>query len=179
MTNDPSATSRSSEEPGLVRAVGRWDLTAALFNGVIGSAIFGMPSTLAKHTGSWSPVAALVAGLGVLTVVLCFAEVASRFREAGGPYLYAREAFGRDVGFQAGWLTFWVRIMAAGAALDLFVIYLAELVPWAGTPAGRAVVMVALLAVLTYVNVIGVRQATWTVNLFTIGKLVPLVLLMV
>jgi amino acid transporter len=178
-STSPAATGQSSAEPGLVRAVGRWDLTAAIVNGVIGSGIFGMPALLAHLTGSWSPLAALVAGLGVLAIVLCFAEVASRFREAGGPYLYAREAFGREVGFQAGWLTFWIRVMAAAANLNLFVVYLAELLPWAGTPAGRASVMVAVLGVITFVNLIGVRQATWTVNLFTAGKLLPLVLLMV
>ena len=89
------------ERPGLVRAIGRWDLTAAVINGVIGSAIFGMPSEQARLTGAWSPLVALIAGLGVLTIVLCFAEVASRFQDPGGPYLYAREAFGPFVGFLA------------------------------------------------------------------------------
>jgi len=42
--------------------------------------------------------------------VLCHAEVASRFKDAGGSYLYAREAFGSGVGFQAGWLSFWIRV---------------------------------------------------------------------
>ena len=76
--------------PGLVRAIGRWDLTAAVVNGVIGSGIFGMPAALAALTGALSPLACLLAGLGVATIVLCFAEVASRFREPGGPYVYAR-----------------------------------------------------------------------------------------
>ena len=60
----------------------------------------------------------------MLTILLCLAEVASRFTEAGGPYLYVREAFGRDVGFQAGWLTFWIRATAAAANLNVFVDYL-------------------------------------------------------
>ena len=96
--------------PTLVRAVSRVDLTAALVNGVIGSAIFGMPATQAALTGAWSPLVCLLAGAGVLTIVLCFAEVASRFGEAGGPYLYVRESFGPLLGFQAGWFTFWIRI---------------------------------------------------------------------
>ena len=112
--------------PGLVRVIGRWDLTAAVINGVIGSAIFGMPSDQARLTGAWSPLVALVAGLGVLTIVLCFAEVASRFQEPGGPYLYAREAFGPFVGFEAGWLTFWIRVTAVAANLNVFVDYLAR-----------------------------------------------------
>jgi amino acid transporter len=169
----------ASTRPALVRAIGRGDLTAAVVNGVIGSGIFGMPAALAALTGAASPLAFLLAGAGVATIVLCFAEVASRFREAGGPYLYAREAFGPFVGFQAGWLTFWVRVTALAANLNVFVDYLAELAPLAGAGPPRAAVMIALVAFLTAVNLIGVREATWTVNLFTVAKLAPLTLLAV
>ena len=85
---EPPAT--PAARPGLVRAIGRWDLTAAVVNGVIGSGIFGMPAALAALTGALSPLACLLAGLGVAAIVSCFAEVASRFREPGGPYVYAR-----------------------------------------------------------------------------------------
>ncbi len=165
------------EAPGLVRAIGRWDLTAAVINGVIGSAIFGMPQTLAALTGALSPLAFLFAGLGVLTIVLCFAEVASRFDEPGGPYLYAREAFSPAVGFQAGWLTFWIRVTSVAANLNIFVSYLSQMVPAVGAGLGRAAVMVAVMTVIVVINVRGVRQATWTIDAFTIAKLLPLVLL--
>lgn len=163
--------------PGLVRAIGRWSLTAAIINGVIGSAIFGMPSDQARLAGQWSPLVALVAGLGVLTIVLCFAEVASRFQDPGGPYLYAREAFGPFVGFEAGWLTFWIRVTAVAANLNVFADYLGRIAPAAGQGWGRAAVMTGLVAVVASINLVGVRQATWTVNVFTIAKLLPLALL--
>ena len=86
----------------------------------------------------------LAAGLGALTIVLCFAEVASRFREAGGPYLYARAAFGPRVGFQTGWLTFWIRVTALAANLNVFVEYATVLVPALGQSAGRAITMAAV-----------------------------------
>jgi basic amino acid/polyamine antiporter, APA family len=165
--------------PGLVRAIGRFDLTAAIVNGVIGSAIFGMPARIAELTGPWSPVAYLAAGLGILTLVLCFAEVASRYREAGGPYLYARDAFGPVVGFQAGWLTFWIRVTALAANLNVFVEYLAQGVPGASSGAGRVAAITLLLALITVVNLLGVRQATWAVDLLTLAKLLPLLLLVV
>lgn len=167
----------SEGRPRLVRAIGRWDLTAAIVNGVVGSAIFGMPATLAALTGAWSHIACMLAGLGVLTIVLCFAEVASRFREAGGPYLYVREAFGARLGFQAGWLTFWVRVTALAANLNVFVDYLSALVPSAAAAPGRAAVMTLLVALIALVNVLGVREATWTINVFTLAKLSPLALL--
>lgn len=167
----------SAGRPALVRAIGRWDLTALVINGVIGSSIFGMPAVLAGLTGAWSPVTALLGGLGILAILLCHAEVASRFKEAGGTYLYAREAFGRGVGFQAGWLSFWIRVTSMAANLNVFVDYLAQLVPAAGAPAGRAVTMCAVTALVTALNVLGVRQGSRTVDAFTVAKLLPLVLL--
>jgi APA family basic amino acid/polyamine antiporter len=163
----------------LVRAIGRGALTAVVINCVIGSGVFGLPATLAALTGSWSPLAVLIAGAGVFFIVLCFAEVGSRFDQAGGPYLYTREAFGPALGFHIGWLHIWTRILAAAAVLNVFVAYLAALLPWASTTTGRAVTMTAGMAVVTFVNVSGVRQAAWMVNAFTIAKLLPLMAVIV
>ncbi len=160
--------------PALIRAIGRWALTAAVINSVIGSGIFGLPATLAGHLGAWSPVAVLIAGACIFTIVLCFAEVGSRFDQAGGPYLYTREAFGSVAGFHIGWLHIWTRIISAAAVLNVFVSYLAPLLPWAGTPAGRTITMTGAMALVTIVNVKGVRQAAWTINGFTIAKVLPL-----
>ena len=121
----------------------------------------------------------VLAGLGMLTILLCLAEVASRFTEAGGPYLYVREAFGRDVGFQAGWLTLLLRATAAAASLNVFVDYLGPLVPAVGQGTGRIATMTAVLGVITVINLIGVRQTTWAVDLLTVGKVLPLALLIV
>jgi amino acid transporter len=162
---------------GLVRSIRRWDLTAAIVNGVIGSGIFGLPGEMARRTGPWSPLVAFLGGLAFLAILLCFAEVASRFRDPGGPYLYAREAFGPFVGFEVGWLTFCTRVLSAAAALNVFALYLAELWSPAGTPVGRGLVMLGVASAMTVVNIVGVRQATWTINAFTLAKLLPLGLL--
>lgn len=171
--------SQPENTPALVRAIGRLDLTAAIVNGVIGSAIFGMPARQAALVGPWSPLAYVWAGLGVLAIVLCFAEVASRFDDAGGPYLYARESFGPWVGFQAGWLTFWIRVTAVSANLDVFALYLGELWPAARAGLGRALVLAAVMGAVTLANVYGVRLATLKIDAFTVAKLLPLGLLIV
>jgi amino acid transporter len=163
--------------PRPIRAISRADLTLAIVNGVIGSAIFGMPAQIAALTGAQSPLAHLIAALGVLTIVLCFAEVASRFEDSGGAYLYAREAFGRHVGFQAGWLTLWTRLLSAAANLNVFASYLSQILPAAGAGLGRSAVIVTVLAIITAINLIGVKQASWAVDIFTITKLLPLTLL--
>jgi APA family basic amino acid/polyamine antiporter len=167
----------NARQPSLIRVIGRWSLTAAIVNGVIGSGIFGLPSAVAALTGAWSPVAVLVAGACVFVVLLCFAEVGSRFDDAGGPYLYAREAFGPIVGFQVGWLLLVSRLLACAAALNILIVYLGLLVPPVATSAGRAITMTGAIAVVTVINVTGVRLAAWTTNVFTIAKLLPLLLL--
>jgi amino acid transporter len=73
--------------------------------------------------------------------------VASRFTEAGGPYLYVREAFGRDAGFQAGWLTFFIRATSAAAALNVFTDYLGPLAPAWLKATGRVATMTVVLGV--------------------------------
>ena len=167
---------RDGGAPTLVRAIGRWDLAASVVNAVIGSAIFGMPAAVAALTGEWSPLAVLLAGLGIFPIVLCFAEVGSRFDAGGGPYLYARSAFGPAAGFHVGWLLLWTRLLSGGAVLNVLVSYLSQLVPWVATATGRAITMTAAMALVTAINVRGVRQAASTVNLFTVAKLLPLVL---
>lgn len=163
--------------PSLLREIGRWSLTLGVINSVIGSGIFGLPSAVVGLLGAWSPVAVLIAGLLVFIVVLCFAEVGSRFDDAGGPYLYTREAFGPALGFQVGWMLVWVRILSGAAALNLFVAYAGTMAPAILTPAGRALTMIAGTAIVTAINIAGVRNAAWTVNVFTVAKLLPLALL--
>jgi APA family basic amino acid/polyamine antiporter len=165
--------------PPLIRAIGRWTLTAAIINGVVGSGIFGLPSALVRLAGAWSPLTVLMAGGGIFVIVLCFAEVGSRFDQAGGPYLYTRTAFGPAVGFQVGWIHVFTRIVSAAAVLNILVAYLATLLPWVGTQTGRAATIAVAATVVTVINVIGVKQAAWTVNVFTIAKLLPLVAVIV
>jgi amino acid transporter len=167
----------SPAQPSLVRAIGRFSLTAAIVNGVIGSGIFGLPSAVAALTGALSPLAVLIAGGCVFIVLLCFAEVGSRFDDAGGPYLYARDAFGPVVGFQVGWLLLVSRLLACAAALNILVVYLGVLMPAVATPIGRAITMIVAMTIVTAINVTGVRMAAWTMNVFTVAKLLPLVLL--
>src|ERR1700680_4787410 len=94
------------ESRGLIRAMGRWTLTALVINSIIGSGIFGLPSVVAGYLGRQSPLAYLVAAGGIGVVIACFAEVASQFGAAGGPYLYAREAFRGFIGVGIGWFVF-------------------------------------------------------------------------
>jgi basic amino acid/polyamine antiporter, APA family len=157
--------------PSLVRAIGRWSLAALMVNTMIGASIFGIPSLIAGHLGRLSPAGYLVAAAGVAIIVGCFAEVASQFREAGGPYLYAREAFGQFVGIQIGWLTWLSRISAVSAVANLFISYLAEFLPAVNNSLSRAGVLTLLIASLATINYRGVSGGNRLSNFFTATKL--------
>jgi APA family basic amino acid/polyamine antiporter len=158
----------------LLRAIGRWSLVALVVNSIIGSGVFGLPSTVAALIGNYSPYAVLAAGAGMSVIIACFAEVASRFQEAGGPYLYARVAFGRLMGIQTAWMLWLGQVSAPAANANLFVIYLGEFFPHAKDPLPRAVILAVLVGLLTIINIRGVRAGAQVSNLFTAAKLVPL-----
>ena len=90
-------------EFGLIRSIRKWDLVAVTVNAVVGAGIFGLPSKVYGLAGNYSLPAFLLCGVFAAMIVLCFAEVGSRFTETGGPYLYARVAFGPAAGFTIGW----------------------------------------------------------------------------
>jgi basic amino acid/polyamine antiporter, APA family len=160
----------------LVRGIGRWDLTAIAINTIIGAGIFGLPAKVQALIGSYSLVAFVLCAVIIGFIVLCYAEVSSRFSSTGGPYLYAKEAFGSVVGFEVGWLYWIVRVTTFAANCNLFVTYLGFFVPSANEGALRIAFITLVVLIITIVNFIGVRESTVTTNIFTVGKIVPLLI---
>lgn len=156
--------------------MGRWSLVALVINSIIGSGVFGLPSLVQAHVGGASPLAYLPAALGMGVIMACFAEVASRFRQAGGPYLYAHAAFGRLAGIEVGWVTWLSRLTAAAANANLFVIYLAEFWEPVHHAVPRLVALTLLIGTLSFVNYRGVRAGARQSNVFVVAKLVPLLM---
>lgn len=165
--------------PRLVRALGRWTLTALVVNSVIGSGVFGLPDDLVRFVGAAAPWAYALAAAGIAVFMAVFAELGSQFREAGGPYLFAREACGRFWGIQMGWFIWLVRLTAAAANANLFVVYLGEFWPGATAPVPRVILMGALLGTLALTNVRGVDRGARLSNILTAAKLLPLALLII
>ena len=120
-------------EEGLVRGIRRWDLVGVVINSVIGAGIFVLPARSFKLIDSYSLIAIIICALVVVLIILCFTEVSSRFTETGGPYLYARTAFGPAIGFQVGWMNWLARISAYATNCNLLVVYLS----FFGRPADR------------------------------------------
>jgi amino acid transporter len=167
---------QQTSKEGLVRGIRRWDLVAVTINGIIGAGIFGLPSKVYSLIGSYSLIAFFVCALVVMLIILCFAEVSSRFEQTGGPYLYAQAAFGSAVAFEVGWLIWLARLTAFAANCNLMISYLSFF--WAPANSGltRALIIVAVVLILTALNVFGVRQAAIASNIFTIGKLLPMLI---
>jgi APA family basic amino acid/polyamine antiporter len=164
------------EKKSLVRAIGRWSLAALMLNTIVGASIFGLPSLLAAHLGRFSPAGYLVTAVGIAAIAACLAEVASQFRQAGGPYLYARVSFGQFAAIQVGWLTWLTRIVASAAAADLFVSYLAQFFPAVEARAVRLMVLGLLIGFLAVANYLGVTSGARLSNFFTITKLLVVLL---
>ena len=150
-----------------------------MVNIVIAGGIFALSSAVAGILGGQSPIAYLIAAAGIGIIAACVAEVASRFQQAGGPYLYAKTAFGRFLGLQTGWFLLLTRISAAAAVANVFIDYLSGFWPQARGPATRLVILTILIGGLAAANVRGVRMGTRVSDFFTIAKLLPLVIFVV
>ena len=172
----PSRTQPHPVAPVLRRELGRWDLTAIGVNQVIGSAIFLLPANVAKEVGAWGPVAFLAVGAASLLIALCFAEVGSRFERTGGPYLPARVAFGRFIGFEVGWMMWFTRVASQASVANGLALALAFYWPGLSEGVPRMALITFVTLALTWINIRGIKQSSWVVNALTIGKLLPLLL---
>ncbi len=161
-------------EEKLIRGIGRWDFTALVINGIIGAGIFGLPGKVFAQIGSYSLLAFVACAVIIGLVVLCYAEVGSRFSATGGSYLYAREAFGPAIGFEVGWLFWIVRVATFAANANLFATYLGFFMPGANEGAMRIGVVSVAALIITVVNLWGVRESAMMTNILTVGKLLPL-----
>jgi len=167
---------KNNPKDGLIRGIRRWDLVAITINATIGAGIFGLPSKVFSLIGTYSLLAFVACALVVALIILCFAEVGSRFEETGGPYLYAREAFGSTIGFEIGWLMWLARLTAFAANCNLLVNYLGYFWPSATSSIWKPTIIVLMVCALTIINLIGIRQATIVNNGFTVGKLIPMLI---
>ena len=161
----------------LKRDIGLLGAAFLALNGIVGAGIYALPAELVGATGAFSPWLFPIFGLLMLTVVLVFAELASYFDTSGGPIVYADAAFGPLVGFQTGWVLYVARLTGFAANANIFVAYLAAFYPSLAEGVPRAAVLALLLGALTFVNVIGVKQAIRTLNVITFLKIVPLLIL--
>ena len=158
----------------LNRSIGKGDLVLLVINSIIGAGIFGLPSKIFGLSGVYSLLAFAVCAVVVLVFILCFAEVSSRFDKTGGPYLYALNGVGKFPAFLTGWLLLLSRIFNYATLINLLVIYLSFFTTFFNDKIPRALCIISITAILTYINHIGVKSSTRVNNILTIAKMLPL-----
>jgi len=185
--------STSSSHGEFHRALGLLDSTMIVVGSMIGSGIFIVSADIARTVGGPGPLLLvwIISGLITVMAALSYGELAGMMPHAGGQYVYLREAYNPLVGFLYGWTLFTViqtgTIAAVGVAFAKFT---SVLVPgWsekdvffnvAGLDVTAAqIVAIVSIAVLTVVNIRGIREGKTVQNSFTIAKTAALLALIV
>jgi APA family basic amino acid/polyamine antiporter len=162
------------------RRLNTWDATMIVIGGVIGAGIFRTPATVAERTSSGTQVLILWAIGGLLTLagVLCYAELGARRPQAGGTYVYLREAFGQLPAFLFGWTMALINYPGSVAAVaTTFADYFCAAI---GLPLIYVKpVAVGAIGFIVSVNLFGIRAGAWVQNIFTVLKLAAIALLVV
>lgn len=169
-----------AERPTLIRELSLLDSVLLLVGGIIGSAVFLAVSDVAEHLRSPGLFLAVWVIGGAISLLACFAfaELGAMFPNSGGQYVYLREAYGEFYGFLFGWMVLFINFSGTVAALAVgFATYSDEILPYGAGQAlfhaGRwapnrgQLVAVLAIALLTWVNVVGLRRAATFQNVAT------------
>ncbi len=166
-----------SARPKLKRSLGLWMATALVVGNMVGSGVFGLPASLAS-TGPISLLSWGFTGVGAVLLALVFANLGRAYPQTGGPYAYARRAFGDFAGFWTAW-GYWIAAWAGNAAIAvIFVSY--GSVFWSRLATDNVLAFAVgfgVIWLLTIVNIAGVRETGIVQLVTTILKFVPLVLI--
>ncbi len=191
----PAVASAGTAKVTFVPKLGLFDATMIVMGSMIGSGIFIAPSLMAGYV----PVPQVLIGLWVLGGLLtaagavAYGELAALFPRAGGQYVFLREAYGPLWGFLYGWTLFFVIQTGFIAAVAIaFAKYLGVFVPalseshvilripvgaWVFQFNSAQVVGVLTIALLTFINCLGVLWGAWVQNLFTVSKVAAIAVL--
>ena len=160
---------------GLNRSLGLYDVVSLVIGTIVGADIYIAASFGAGLLGPFAVFAWLIAGLMAIVIALCFAECSSLVPEVGGPYAYAKRAFGNFTGFIAGWsllLAEWSSIAVFPLA---FVAYLEFFIPHM-PQVFQIIIKFLFVLFLTFINYFGVRQAGKANDILTVLKIAPILI---
>jgi APA family basic amino acid/polyamine antiporter len=158
--------------------MGLWMATALVIGNMVGSGIFTLPAALSGEAGPMSIVALALTGLGAMLLALVFANLGRAHPRTGGPYYFARKAFGDFVGFQTAW-AYWIAAWVGNAAIAVaFAGYLG--VFWGDVKTNNwlaALVAVGAIWLFTLINIAGARETGVAQVVTTVLKFVPLAII--
>jgi len=159
---------------GKVAKLSFFDVTSLVIGAIIGADIYVASSFGAKSLGPFSLVVWVIAGIIALVIALCFAECASLVPKVGGPYAYARKAWGPFAGFMVGWSLWfaeWISLAVFPIAFTRYVMFLIPNLSFCW----QVLIKALFVTFLAATNIIGVKAAGRTNDVLTVLKLAPLV----
>lgn len=169
----------SESGDGLVRSLGLGAMTANAVNCIVASGIFVLPALVAAVLGPDWLIVYLICAVAIALVFLSLAEAGSRVSETGGPYRYVDVAFGPYIGMLIGAVLWFSAVASSAAVAVVFVGTLGEALPVLREAVPRVALLVATYILLTMINVRGVRTGAIVVEIVTVAKVAPLVILVV
>lgn len=158
------------------KKLGFWSIVLLGINGIIGSGIFLLPNKAMAIIGPASLFVMLFDMLLVLAITFCFAEASGLFKENGGAYIYAKEAFGDFIGYEVGFLSWATRIIAFSTMSVGFATALGGLIPSLNTVMMKNIIISVIFIVLAVINLLGIKLYEVIQNLATIAKILPFIL---
>ena len=164
----------------LRRVMGLPHATAMVVGIIIGASIFVQPSEITGHVPSVAGIFLVWLICGILSFfgALVCAELASIFTRSGGVYVYLKEAYSPSIGFLWGWAMFWVMHSGIIAAIAvIFARYVSYFFPLGNMLIKT--VAIGVILILSAINCIGVKQGSTLQTLFTLGKIIAIVLIIV
>jgi APA family basic amino acid/polyamine antiporter len=169
----PESALRTASQPTLLRALGPGMAMAVVVGNVIGSGIYVKPGGIARDAGDFRVILAawVIGGLICLLGSLCIAELGAMLPQAGGLYVYLREAYGRPIAFLYGWTDFlFSRPASIGALTVIFVGTLCQLGGWAAAPWHQLVLEIVIILGMAWINVLGVIWGGRVQGITTVAK---------
>lgn len=160
---------------GLARDLGFFDVICLGMNSVVGAGIFLLPGQLCGLAGSGALVAFPLCGLLCFAIALCFAEMGGMHHQTGGAYLYAGDAFGPFVAFLVGWMMWISSVIGWSSVASGMGLYLDYFLPGQSVWFSKAIMSFFIVG-LGVINCFGVRMGARTINFFTLGKLLSLLI---
>ena len=151
-----------------------FDVTNLVVGAIIGADIYVASALGAGLLGPFSLVAWAIAGVIAIVIALCFAQCSALLPRVGGPYAYARAAWGPFAGFIVGWslwLAEWISLAVFPVAFTQYLMFFLPGLDWIS----QVIVRVLFVIFLIVTNVVGVKAAGKTNDILTVVKLVPLV----
>lgn len=155
--------------------IGLWPMVSLVTGNLVGSGAYLMPAALAIY-GTISLFGWIMTSLGAILLALVFAQLSARVPKTGGPYLYAREAFGDTVGYYVCW-GYWMLSWISNPTLAIAAVGYISVVSGGLSPWTNFLLEVGILGGLTLFNLLGIKITGRAELWITILKVLPLIVL--